>query len=79
MTGEQLEPLEWTRRYGYLYPRELFRVALVGAVGRLDVRTVDRCEGEYETRNAAWRTSVARRLEQRRDKRGRFAENGARP
>jgi hypothetical protein len=73
MSGERLEPLEWTRRYGYLYPRELFRVALVGACGRLHVTTVDKCEGEWETRNAAWRTSVARRCEQARDERGQFA------
>jgi hypothetical protein len=79
MTAELRDPIGWTRNAGYLYPRELFRAALVGACGRLREAVIVRCEGEWETRNAAWRTSVARRFEQRRDKGGRFAENGATP
>jgi hypothetical protein len=74
-----LGPLEWTRRYGYLYPRDLFRAALVGAMGRLHASAVAACEGEWETRNAAWRASVAQRFNQPRDERGRFAEAGVTP
>jgi hypothetical protein len=74
-----LDPLEWTRRYGYLYPRDLFRAALVGAMGRLREVAIATCEGEWETRNAAWRSAVARRFDKPRDERGRFAENGAAP
>jgi hypothetical protein len=78
-SDELLDPLEWTRRYGYLYPRDLFRAALVGAMGRLHAVVIDACEGEWETRNAAWRASVAQRFNQPRDERGRFAGNGATP
>jgi hypothetical protein len=72
VTAELRDPIGWTRNAGYLYPRELFRAALVGACGRLREAVIARCEGEWETRNAAWRTSVAQRFEQARNERGRF-------
>jgi hypothetical protein len=79
VSAELRDPLGWTRNVGYLYPRELFRAALVGAMGRLREATIARCEGEWETRNAAWRSSVEQRLNQPRDERGRFSTAEATP
>jgi hypothetical protein len=71
--AEPLSPLEWTRRYGYLYPRHLFRAALVAANRPLHPVEIATAFGEWETRNAAWRSSGEQRRTRRRDERGRFA------
>jgi hypothetical protein len=73
MIAEPLSPLEWTRRYGYLYPRSLFRAALVASMPPLMESTIELCWGEWETCNGQWREQAASRSNRRRDARGRFA------
>jgi hypothetical protein len=71
--AEPPSPLEWTRRYGYLYPRSLFRAALVASMPPLMESTIQLCWGEWETRNGEWLEQAASVANRRRDERGRFA------
>jgi hypothetical protein len=61
-----LTPVEWTRRYGLLYPASLFRAALRATFPRFTAAEAWRsteeqaCVGEYLTANEEWLEAVER-------------------